>query len=97
MPTELAINALSSALILCVSVPILYIALKVRAPVLRLLSILLSSFLIIHGTYHLSELFEAIYNLQIFGVIADTIVEPASYVLFLAFALYLAHRRISPS
>jgi len=59
----------------------------VATPVLRRLSVLLSSFLLFHGIYHLTEAVGAYTGSQVFSLLSDAIFEPLGWLLFLLFAV----------
>jgi hypothetical protein len=85
--TEL--NAFDAVVILAVAVPTTYVASKITLPKLRLLSVVLASFLIIHGVYHLSAVISATYGGAALGFLSDGIIEPLSFAVFLFFAVML--------
>jgi hypothetical protein len=89
---SLVLNAFDAAIILGVSVPTALMASQISKKPLRTLSLLLASFLAVHGLYHLAEALATIDSLSIFGPISDVIVEPASWVLLFAFMAYFARR-----
>ncbi len=88
MSLELELNALNSVLILGVSLPSIYMARRVPIPLLRRLSILLSSFLFFHGIYHLTETFGSYTGLKIFDFLSDAIFEPLGWLLLLLFVVF---------
>jgi len=85
--TEL--NAFDAAIILAIAVPTVYVATKVTLPKLRLLSIVLASFLVIHGLYHLSAVVSETYGGAALDFLSDGIIEPLSFAVFLFFAMML--------
>jgi predicted membrane channel-forming protein YqfA (hemolysin III family) len=88
------LNAFDAAIILGISVPAVFMASKIpKQPLpLRTFSLLLSSFLVVHGLYHLAEALGTFDSLSIFSSISDVIVEPAGWVLLFAFVVYYARR-----
>jgi hypothetical protein len=85
--TEL--NAFDAVVILAVAVPTTYVASKITLPKLRLLSVVLASFLVIHGVYNLSAALSEAYGGTVLGFISDGIIEPLSFAVFLFFAVML--------
>jgi hypothetical protein len=85
---ELSLNIFNVFLILGVSIPSVYMASKVTTAVLRRLSLLLSSFLLFHGIYHLTEALRAYTGSQLFDLLSDVIFEPLGWLLFLVFAVF---------
>jgi hypothetical protein len=85
--TEL--NAFDAAIILAIAVPTVYVATKITLPKLRLLSIVLASFLVIHGLYHLSAVVSEAYGGAVLDFLSDGIIEPLSFAVFLFFAIML--------
>lgn len=83
--TEL--NAFDAVVILAIAIPTAYVATKITLPKLRLLSITLASFLVIHGIYHLSAAVSETYGGAVLGLLSDGIVEPLSFVVLLFFTV----------
>ncbi len=75
------------ALSLAGIVPVL-IAVRVKIPSLRILSLLLGLFAITHGLYHLAEAYGV-------DFLSDVILEPTSIVFLLAFGLYYSKKGIA--
>jgi hypothetical protein len=89
---SLLLNAFDAAIILGIGIPAIWMASRVSKQPLRNLSLLLSTFLVVHGLYHLAEALATFDSLSIFGPLSDAIVEPAGWVLLFAFTAYYARR-----
>ena len=89
MSLELVLNALDAALILGVSIPSAVMAARIKVPKLRTLGVLLASFLAIHGAYHLFGVLSATYGGDLLDFLPDGLLEPISYVVLMAFGVYL--------
>jgi len=85
---ELLLNLFDAVVIIGISVPTLYMATRVKQPKLRLLTILLASFLVVHGLYHGAAALGSLPGLDILGTASDLLIEPISWVIFFAFAVY---------
>jgi hypothetical protein len=85
--TEL--NAFDAVIILAISIPTTYVASKITLPKLRLLSVVLASFLVIHGIYHLSAAISETYGGATLAFLSDGLLEPLSFGVFLFFAVTL--------
>ncbi|MDA4112533.1 MAG: hypothetical protein OK474_00605 [Thaumarchaeota archaeon] len=85
--TEL--NVFDGVIILVIAVPTVYVASKITLPKLRLLSIFLASFLVIHSISHLSAVVSETYGGAVFGFLSDGLIEPLSFAVFLFFAVML--------
>jgi len=86
------LNTFDAAIILGVSAPVFVMASKISKAPLRNLSLLLSSFLAVHGLYHLAEALATLQDYSIFGSLSDVIIEPAGWLLLFAFMVYYARR-----
>ncbi len=86
------LNAFDAAIIIGVSVPAVFMASGISRQPLRNLSLLLSSFLVVHGLYHLAEALTTFESLSIFGPLSDVIIEPAGWILLFAFMVYFTRR-----
>ena len=71
-----------------IALPTAYMATKIGHRKLRLLTILLAAFLVLHGAYHLTAAVGGLTGLDYVGIFAETVVEPLSWVFFLAFSVY---------
>ena len=89
MDAEAALNALDSVMIIGISVPSVLMATRITLPKIRTVSVLLASFLVIHGVYHLLSYLESTYSVGIFDFLSDGLAEPLSYLVLLAFAVLL--------
>jgi len=86
------LNAFDAAVVLGVSLPTIFMASKISRPPLRNLSLLLSSFLLVHGLYHLVEALATFDALSSLGSLSDGVVEPAGWALLFVFMLYYSRR-----
>jgi hypothetical protein len=86
------LNSFDAAIILGVSFPTIFMASKISKAPLRNLSLLLSSFLLVHGFYHLAEALATFDSLSFFGSLSDVIIEPAGWLLLFAFMVYYTRR-----
>ena len=89
MDPEFALNAVDALLTIGVAIPCLYMATRLKQPNLRLLTFLLSGFLLVHGVYHATSVLGALPGLDVLGELSDLVVEPLGWVLFLLFAVFL--------
>ena len=80
---------MDALLIIGVAIPCLYMATKVKQSSLRLLTSLLSLFLLVHGAYHATAALGPLPGLGALGELSDLVVEPLGWVLFFLFAVYL--------
>ena len=90
MDLEFALNVLDAILIIGIAVPALYIASRINQRKLRIMTMLLAGFLILHGLYHITAALGGVVGLEFFGTLSDQIIEPLGWVLFLSFAVYFA-------
>jgi hypothetical protein len=84
-----ALNSIDTLIILGIAVPSVFMASKIHVPKLRTLSVVLASFLIIHGVYHLIAVLSVFYSTDVLDFLANGIVEPLSYFVLLIFAVLL--------
>ncbi len=94
MDYETVLNGLISLIIIVPAMLTIYLATrisKVQTP-LRILTLLLGGFLLMHGMYHLLEFSETALSLNSLGFVSDSFVEPASWAFFVAFAAYYLRR-----
>ena len=89
MDPTVVLQSIDSVVILGIAVPSVFMASKIRVPKLRTLSILLASFLTIHGVYHFIALLNTVYSTEVLDFLSDGFVEPISYVVLLIFAILL--------
>ena len=88
MDIEFFLNVLDFLLIAGIAFPNAYVAMKIGHRKLRILTLLLAVFLVLHGLYHFTAAIGGLQGLDYVGVGAETIVEPLSWVFFLIFAVY---------
>jgi hypothetical protein len=94
LDTEFLLNLFDAVLIIGISLPTLVIAVKVKQPRLRLLTSLLTGFLIVHGVYHLTAAAGAVQGLDVLGQVSDLVIEPIGWLVFLVFAVFLVRYRM---
>jgi len=82
------LNVLTFAALFSVGIVPIYLVLKIKVRPLRLLSLFLGLFAIIHGLYHLADAYGQ-------SFLADVVLEPASVAFLLAFGLYYSKKGIS--
>lgn len=88
MDIELLLNLFDAVIIVGIAVPTLYMAIKVRQPKLRMITILLASFLVVHGLYHGAAALGTLPGLNALGLSSDLLIEPVGWLVFFAFAVY---------
>jgi len=86
------LNTFDAAVVLGISLPAVFMASKISRAPLRNLSLLLSSFLFVHGLYHLVEALATFDALSSLGPLSDAVVEPAGWGLLFVFMLYYSRR-----
>jgi hypothetical protein len=91
---ELLLNLFDAVIIIGIAVPTLYMATKVKQTKLRILTMLLASFLIVHGLYHGAAALGSLPGLDIVGISSDVLIEPIGWLLFFAFAVYLLRNSV---
>jgi hypothetical protein len=91
---ELLLNLFDAVIIIAISVPTFYMATKVKQQKLRLLTILLASFLIVHGFYHGAAALGSLPGLDIVGISSDLLSEPIGWIFFFAFAVYFLRNSV---
>ena len=85
--TNWLLNILAWIALFGVGIVPLIISFRVKVRSLRILSLLLGLFAIIHGFYHLGEA----YSMDFFS---DVILEPLSIVFLLAFGVYYSKKAV---
>ncbi len=88
MALEFYLNVLSALFMFVGAIAPIFFTVRVNNPTLRTLSALLSAFLVLHGLYHLASLV----NTELFEAISDGILEPLSWTVLVAFAVYYTKR-----
>ena|SRR5712664_1254524 len=86
------LNAFDAAIVLGASFPAIFMASRISKAPLRNLSLLLSSFLLVHGLYHLAEALATFDALSSAGVLSDSVIEPAGWALLFVFMVYYSRR-----
>jgi hypothetical protein len=86
------LNTFDAAVILGVSFPAIFMASKISRAPLRNLSLLLSSFLLVHGLYHIAEALATFDSLSSLGYLSDAVIEPAGWALLFVFMVYYSRR-----
>ncbi|MDA4126773.1 MAG: hypothetical protein OK452_06195 [Thaumarchaeota archaeon] len=94
MDIELLLNLFDAAIIIGIAVPTLYMASKVKQPKLRMLTIILASFLVVHGLYHAAAALGSLPGLDIVGISSELVIEPIGWLLFFAFAVYFFRKSV---
>lgn len=85
------LNLFDAIIILAVALPTLYISTRIKTRNAKVLFVLLSGFLLVHGIYHLTYFLGDYTNSDAIAF-GDALIEPLSYVLLFSFALYFAKR-----
>jgi hypothetical protein len=88
--TEAWLNLFDSLIIIIPAIITILLAWRVKGSVnpLRILTGLLATFLLIHGTYHFLEFYDSAFNSDMIGFVADAFVEPLSWAMLVAFGAY---------
>lgn len=63
---------------------------QIKINSLKVLTLLLATFLLIHGVYHFLEFVDASYSSDLAGFLSDSIVEPASWTFLALFSVYFS-------
>lgn len=90
MDPELLLNILDAILIVGIALPSVYMAMKIGQRKLRLLTLLLAGFLVLHGLYHITAALGGLPGLSTFGALSNDFVEPLGWLIFLSFTVYFA-------
>jgi hypothetical protein len=85
------LNLFSGIIIVAAALPTLYMSAKITIKPLRVIFVLLSAFLLLHGVYHLTYFLGDFTAIDLIAV-GDEIIEPLSYILLFGFAIYFARR-----
>jgi hypothetical protein len=91
---ELLLNLFDAVIIIGIAVPTLYMAAKVKQPKLGMITILLASFLVVHGLYHGAAALGSLPGLDILGTASDLLIEPIGWIIFFAFAVYFLRNSV---
>jgi len=86
------LNLFNAVIILGISIPTLYMSSRINVAPLKLLFVLFSIFLILHGLYHFSYFLGDLAESDLVGLLSNNVLEPASYLVLLGFVLYFAKR-----
>lgn len=92
MDATFVLNVFDAAIILGTLVPVTIMAARIPKRPLRILSLLLSSFFLVHGFYHLAEGVATLPGYDIWGSLSDVFIEPAGWILLFAFMVYFTRR-----
>jgi len=92
MDVSVLLNGFDAAIVLGVSIPTLFMATKISKQPLRTLSLLLASFLLVHGLYHIVEALATFLANDVLGELSDVAIEPAGWVLLFGFMVYYYRR-----
>lgn len=90
MDIEFLLNTFDAIMILSIGVLTVYLVTKIGQRNLRLLTLLLAGFLMIHGIYHLTTALASSYDSDFLGMLSDVVIEPVGWLVFLAFAIFFA-------
>ena len=85
---ESTLNLVNATLLIASSTIPLLMAWRAKPSPIRILSILLTSFILVHGIYHLVAFLE-VEPLMLLG---EAVIEPLSWLLLFAFSIYYARR-----
>ncbi len=88
MPIEATLNLANAIFLIASSTIPIYLAFKAKPSPIKTLSLLLSSFIVTHGIYHLIAYIET-ETLELIGELA---IEPLSWLFLLTFSIYYAKR-----
>lgn len=88
MSIEGTLNLVNATFLIASSSIPFYMAWKTKPSPIRTLSVLLVSFIFVHGIYHLVAFLE-VETLEFLG---ETIIEPISWLLLFTFSVYYARR-----
>jgi hypothetical protein len=85
------LNLFDGMVIIGVALPTLYISTRIKIKSAKVLFGLLSTFLVLHGLYHLTYFLGDYTNSNAIAF-GDELIQPLSYVFLFAFAVYFARR-----
>jgi hypothetical protein len=85
------LNLFSGIIIVAAALPTLFMSTKITIKPLRVLFILLSAFLLLHGVYHLTYFLGDVTAIDVVAL-GDEVIEPLSYLLLFGFAIYFSRR-----
>ncbi len=87
MSWDWTLNVLAFAALFLVGIIPILIAIRVRIPSLKIMSLLLGLFAMTHGLYHLTQA----YGIEL---LSDVILEPVSVGFLVAFGIYYSRKGI---
>ena len=90
MTADIILNVINGAIILGAAGSTLYMAFRLHFKPFRVISLLLGSFLLLHGLYHLIAVVET--RSPSLEIVGEVVIEPLNWALLLAFTLYFAKR-----
>jgi hypothetical protein len=85
------LNLFDAIVIAGVAFPTLYISTRIGTRTVKVLFVLLSGFLVVHGLYHLMY-FLGDYTDSGAIALGNDLIEPASYALLFSFSVYFAKK-----
>lgn len=95
------LNLFNACIIIAAASSIIYMAFRIRRSEpqtklsigsIKVLTLLLGTFLLVHGFYHLLEFYDSSYGSNLAGFLSDSVVEPTSWAFLAIFSVYLARR-----
>src|SRR5215472_14390689 len=78
---EFLLNVIDAVMILTIGILTAYLITKIGQRKLRLLTLLLAGFLLIHGLYHLTAALGSYFDSDVLGTLSDVVVEPVSWLV----------------
>ena len=90
MDLEFLLNVFDAVLIIGIAIPSIYMASKIGQRKLRVLTLLLAAFLVLHGLYHFTAALGSLGGLSVLGTLSDEFVEPLGWLVFFAFTVYFS-------
>ncbi len=85
------LNLFNALIIVGISLPTLYVSARIKVPTLRILFLSFTTFLVLHGLYHLTYFLNDYTGIPWVGL-GNVILEPLSYLAMLVFAIYFSRR-----
>jgi hypothetical protein len=91
---EAILNLTDALVIIVPAILTIFLALRIKNAIgpLRILTTLLALFLIIHGLYHFVEFYNIAYNSVFIGFLGETVIQPLSWIVLVAFSTYYLKR-----
>ena len=91
---EALLNLTDALVIIVPAILTIFLALRMKNAIgpLRILTTLLALFLVIHGLYHFAAFYNIAYNSAIIGFLGETVIQPLSWIVLVAFSAYYLKR-----